>query len=436
VALGQSGALSPATHTEAFVPARVNRRTIAAGAIGTVLEWYDFGVYAFLATVLAKHFFPAGDTATSLIAAFGVFASGYLMRPVGAVAIGHIGDRIGRRPALIVAVTGMAVATAAIGVVPTYETIGLTAPVLLTALRLIQGVAVGGEYTGAVVFLVEAAPARRRALVAGAALASGVIGVLLASGAAALLTNLMTTAAFDDWGWRLLYAPAPLLGAVGVLLRRRLAADGIDRDVAARRLPIVSTVRDHWPSLLRVMALTTTSAVGNYTVFVYGPTYLETVAGLSDAAALDINTATTAAMFVLILVFAWLADRIGRRPVMMFGAGGVVLCTYPLFMLFGSGDPAQVLAAQLGFAVLIGAVGGGLAAIICELFPRDVRYTGVSVGYGITFGVLGGTAPLVATSLIDLTGNRLSPAFAMMVAGGVTLAALWLTPETKDRALD
>lgn len=416
--------------------AQVNKRTIAAGAIGSTLEWYDFGVYAFLAVVLAKHFFPTGDPTVSLIAAFGVFAGGYLMRPVGAVVLGHIGDRVGRRTALIIAVAVMGVATAAIAVVPTYETIGVAAPILLTTLRLLQGVAVGGEYTGAVVFLVEAAPARRRALIGAAALGSGVIGVLLASGAAALLTNLVTADAFTDWGWRLLYAPAPLLGLVGVLLRRRAAVAGIDRAVEARELPIVVAVRDHWPSLLRIMGLTATNAVGNYTVFIYGATYLQTVAGLPRAVALDINTATTAVLFVFLLFFAWLADRIGRRPVMVFGAGGLLLFTYPLFMVFAMGDPALAIAAQIGFAVFIGAMGGGVAAAMCELFPRAVRYTGVSVAYGLTFGLVGGTAPLIATTLIDVTGDRLSPAFYMMLAAGIGLVTLWYTPETRDRSLD
>ncbi len=418
------------------MPAHVNRRTIAAGTIGTILEWYDFGIYAFLATVLAKYFFPTADPTVSLIAAFGVFASGYLMRPVGAVVLGHIGDRVGRRPALILAVAVMGAATAAIAVVPTYETIGLAAPILLTMLRLLQGVAVGGEYTGSVVFLFEAAPPHRQALVSGAALASGVVGVLCASGAAALLTNLLDTDAFTDWGWRLLYAPAPLLGVVGVLLRRRIGDTDIDRGAEERGVPIVAVLRDYRPALLKVMGLTAINAVGNYTVFIYGSTYLQTVAGLSPAMALDINTATTAILLVLILSFAWLADRIGRRPVMIFGALGSVVCTYPLFVLFGTGSPLLAFVAQVGFAVCIGAVGGGAAATMCALFPRAVRYTGVSVGYGLTFGVLGGTAPLVATSLIDVTGNHLSPAFYMMLAAAITLIALWRIPETKDRPLD
>lgn len=418
------------------MPAKVNRRTIAAGTVGTILEWYDFGVYAFLATVLAKHFFPAGDQAVSLIAAFSVFASGYLMRPVGAVILGHIGDRVGRRQALILAVAVMGAATAAIAFVPTYETIGLAAPILLTMLRLLQGVAVGGEYTGSVVFLAEAAPIQRQALVSTAALASGVVGVLCASGAAALLTNVLSPDAFNDWGWRLLYAPAPLLGVVGVLLRRRIGLTDINRSAEKGDLPILAVVRDHWPALSKVMGLTAINAVGNYTIFVYGATYLQTVAGLSASVALDINTATTAVLFVLLLAFAWLADRIGRRPVMIVGALGSVVCTYPLFILFGAGDPILALAAQIGFAVCIGAVGGGAAATMCALFPRDVRYTGVSFGYGLTFGVLGGTAPLVATSLIDITGNDLSPAFYLVVAASITLVAVWRIPETKGRGLD
>jgi MHS family proline/betaine transporter-like MFS transporter len=193
------------------------------------------------------------------------------MRPVGAVVLGHIGDRVSRKAALILSTAMMAVATGAMAVLPTYQTIGIGAPLLLTALRLVQGLAVGGEYTGSVVLLVEAAPPNRRALLGTVALIGGTIGVMAASGAAALFAAALTPEQFVDWGWRLLYLPAPLLGIVGVLLRRRLVGEA---NAHVPRLPIVAAVREQGRTLLRVIGICTATAISNYTVFIYGATYL------------------------------------------------------------------------------------------------------------------------------------------------------------------
>ncbi|MCP4384061.1 MAG: MHS family MFS transporter, partial [Hyphomicrobiales bacterium] len=400
----------------------------------SVLEWYDFGVYAFLAPVLAAHFFPTGNNATSLIATFGVFAGGYLMRPIGAVILGHIGDRISRKAALVVSVTLMAASTTAIAVLPTYATIGIAAPIMLTLLRLLQGLSVGGEYTGAVVYVGEAAPKDHRALFCSIALASGVVGVLAASGAASVVADALTSQAFADWGWRLLYAPAPLIGLIGFLVRRGIAEDRMKAGRA--QLPIIATVRNHGGSLLRVAGLTTASSVGNYMVFVYGPTYLTESVGLPRTEALTIATGGNAVLIAAIVGFAWLADRFGRRPVLLFGSIGLLVLSYPLFTLLHSGEPALVIVGQAAFAILIGAIGGAVSAVMVELFPRDVRYTGTSFAYGLTLGVLGGTTPLVATALIDVTGSAISPAFYLMFAAAVTVIAALLTPETRDRRFD
>lgn len=414
------------------MPERADRRTIAAGAIGSVLEWYDFGIYGFLATVLARDYFPTGNPTISLIAAFGVFAGGYLMRPIGAVILGHIGDRVSRKTALIVSVLTMTAATGAIALLPTYGTVGIAAPVLLTAFRLVQGLAVGGEYTGAVVLLVETAPPGRRAFIGSMALTSGTVGVLLASGAAALLANLVTPQAFADGGWRLLYAPAPLLGIVGFLLRRGLATGAVDGAVKERRIPVVSAFRDHGLALLRVAGLAGMLAVANYMVFIYGATYLTTVAGIAQAEALSLTSAGNAVLVAVYVVFGLLADRIGARRMMLIGAGALIVLSYPLFTLLHRGSPVPTMGGLVGFALCLGGVGAGLAVTMCALFPPAVRYTGVSLGYGLSFGILGGTTPLVATTLIDVTGYDLAPAFYVMLAALMGLVALLFTPESKS----
>lgn len=369
-----------------------------------------------------------------MIATFGVFAGGYLMRPLGAVLLGHIGDRVSRKAALIVSVSLMTISTTAIALLPTYAVIGIGAPVLLTMLRLLQGLSVGGEYTGAVVLLGEAAPGNRRALFCSIVVASGVVGVLAASGAATIGSYALSTEAFDDWGWRLLYAPAPLVGVIGFLLRRGLVESAaINRP---RSLPIVTTVKEHGRALLQVAGITAAAAIGNYMIFVYGPTYLTRDAGLPRSEALAITTVGNAALIVTIIAFAWLADRIGRRPVMLFGSIGLLLLPYPLFSLLRSGDLGLMIASQIAFAVLIGAIGGGLSAVMVELFPKAIRYTGTSLAYSIPLGILGGTTPLVATTLIDVTGSDISPVFYLMVAAAVCVVTVTLTPETKGRRLD
>lgn len=243
---------------------------------------------------------------------------------------------------------------------------------------------------------------------------------------------LLTPEQFADWGWRLLYAPAPLLGIVGVLLRRRLVGAA---DARAPQLPIVATVREHGGTLLRVIGLCTGTAIGNYAIFIYGPTYLITVMKVPEAEALAVTTTGNAVVIVCAILFALLADRIGRRPVLLFASIGLLVVSTPLFVALRSGalSPTVVF---LGFAVFVGAAAGGIGAIITELFPRAVRYTGVSVGYGLALGILGGTTPLVITSLIDLTGNDFVPAFYIMFAAAITAATVFFTRETGKQPLD
>jgi MHS family proline/betaine transporter-like MFS transporter len=418
---------------------RIKPQALAAGAIGNVLEWYDFAIYGFLAPIMAAQFFPSDNKVTSLIAAFGVLAAGYFMRPVGGLLIGHIGDRMGRKPALTLSIAMMAVPTGLIAVLPDYAAIGIAAPLLLTLIRLVQGVSVGGEYTGSIVFLTEHAPRARRALVGSAGLISGNCGVLLASAVAALLSTALPADDLADWGWRLAFLPGPIIGVVGIVLRRHIHE--VDRlpgpdERGAARTPIGEVLRDHRKAMIELFALSAAIGVAYYIAFVYLTTYLSDVVGSPRAEALDMNTAAIVFLILCMPGFAWLSDRIGRRPVMLAGSGGLALLSYPLFLLLHSGDARLELAGDFSFAFLIAAFGGPAAARMVELFPHRVRFTGVSVGYSLPMGVIGGSTPLVATWLIAETGNPFSPAFYLMAFALLGVVALLFTPETNRRDLD
>lgn len=417
---------------------RIKPQVLAAGAVGNVLEWYDFAIYGFLAPIMAAQFFPTGDKVTSLIAAFGVLAAGYFMRPIGGLLIGHIGDRMGRKPALILSITMMAVPTGLIAILPDYAAIGIAAPLLLTLIRLVQGVSVGGEYTGSIVFLTEHAARNRRGLVGSAGLISGNCGVLLASAVAALLTSLIPPDDLADWGWRLAFVPGPIIGVLGIVMRRHIpdADHKSAAEASDARTPIGEVLRNHRKAMLELTALSSAIGVAYYIAFVYLTTYLTDVVKTPGAEALEMNTAAIVVLILCMPFFAWLSDRIGRRPVMLAGSGGLLVFAYPLFMLLHSGDASLELLGDFSIAILIAALGGPAAARMVELFPHRVRFTGVSVGYSLPMGVLGGSTPLVATWLIAETGNDFSPAFYLMVFAAIGAVSLLVTEETRQKDLD
>ena len=312
-----------------------SRRAILSGAVGNALEWYDFAVYGYFASVIGARFFPAEDPVASLMATFGVFAAAFLARPFGSVVFGHVGDRFGRRSALILSVTLMATTTTLVGLLPTYETIGAAAPILLVALRLLQGLSVGGEHTTSVIFLVEHAPPKRKALYGSFAVVAVAVGTLLGSAVGALLEILLEPAALSAWGWRIPFLLGAVLGVATFILRRSIAADA---PAARQDLPIVRLFREDWRELLRGIGISATTAVTFYLTFVYLITYIERIDALSASTALRINTINMAALIVVFLASGLLADRIGLKAVLVAGAVCAIVFPWPLFLLLESGD--------------------------------------------------------------------------------------------------
>jgi len=398
------------------------RRVVAAGMIGNVLEWYDFAIYGYFATAIGKHFFPHEDAVAQLLSAFGVFAVGYMMRPVGGVIIGHIGDKFGRRAALTFSVAAMAVPTFLIGLLPGYETLGLLAPIALTLLRMVQGLSVGGEYTSSMVFLIEHAPHGRRGLM-GALISCGACGgILLGSAVGASFASVMSTAALEAWGWRIPFLLGLVVGIAGYLLRRHVQETV--PTVKRQRAPIVETLQEHWRLVLGLAGLSVFNAVGFYVSFVYLVSWLQMADGIAPARALEINSISMAILLPVMIVAGLLNDRFGRKPFMMLACVLGFVGAVPLFWLLHDPSPLSAQIGQLGLVVIIGLYCGTQPTIMVESTPLAVRCTAVSLGYNICLGIIGGLTPLAATWLVERTENQIAPAFLIMAAATITFVTL------------
>ena len=409
------------------------------GVIGNIMEWYDFALYGYFAPVLANLFFPSKDPAVSLISTFGVFATGFLMRPVGAAIFGHFGDRMGRRKALSASVLLMAIATASMGLLPTYAQIGVTATVLLMLLRLLQGISAGGEFTGSISFLVEHAPPSRRGFIGSWTTFSGVSGMLLGSGTGALVTFYLSNEALNSWGWRIPFLLGILTGAAGLYLRSGVEESPMFKKLKESgkvvRAPLKVAFRDFHKEILTAIGVNWVNAAVFYTVWVYNTTYLVTVTDLPLSSALLINTLSMLFLIVCIPIMGSLSDRVGRKPLLLSGSIGVAFLAYPLYYLLSQGTFGSALAAQLVFVIPISMLQGTMPTAMVELFPTSSRYSALSISYNIAFAIFGGTAPLVATQLISMTADPLSPSFSLILAAVVSLFFIASMKERYQEAL-
>ena len=404
------------------------RRVIVAGMIGNVLEWYDFAVYSFFATAIGQQFFPHQDRVAQLISAFGIFALGYLMRPLGGAVTGHIGDRFGRRAALTFSVAAMAIPTFLIGLLPGYGTLGLLAPIALTLLRMVQGLSVGGEYTSSMVFLVEQAPDGRRGLMGALTACGAIAGILLGSAVGAAFAANMSAAALQTWGWRIPFLLGLVVGVIGYVLRRQMP-ETIAKP-RCERAPIVETLHDHWRAVLGFASLSVFMAVGFYVNFVYLVSWLQHADRFAPARALEINTFSMAVLTIVTVVSGLLADRFGRKPLLLLATMLGFIGALPLFWLLDHPSIWLAQLGQLGLALIVGLYAGTQPAILVEAAPLQVRCTAVALGYNISLGVIGGLTPLVASWLVARTGDEIAPGFLMMAAAAISFVTILRFPET------
>lgn len=410
-------------------PAKIRgarRKALVAGGIGNFVEWFDFGLYAQFAVIIGAQFFPSDDPSASLLASFSAFAVGFLARPIGGIIFGQIGDRIGRRTALSAAVLLMAGATVAIGVTPNYETIGLAAPALLIAWRILQGASAGGEYAGSSSFVVEYAPPRKRALFGSVNPASVALGTATGAVVGLIVTNSMDAVTLEDWGWRIPFLVAGPIGLIGLYLRLRIQETPEFEAVkeaarAAKHPPIVRAFQLGRRPLIILFLWSVMNAVGFYLLSGYMPTYNTETLGLERSDALLAYIGSLIVFAIMCPIAGALADRWGRRRVAVLAAAFLGLSAVPCFILMGAGGVGAALAGQSIYAIGIAAVSLITPMLMVELFDAEIRYTASALAYNLAYAVLGGTAPLVATWLIASTGNPIAPSFYVVIVSVVGL---------------
>lgn len=429
----------PIGHPEA-VPAPVLRRAIAASALGNATEWFDYGIYAYGVVYISAALFP-GEAAEATLFALATFAISFLVRPLGGIFWGPLGDRYGRKTILALTILLMSAATVCVGLIPTYQSIGFWAPAILVFLRMVQGFSTGGEYGGAATFMAEYSPDDRRGF-CGSFLEFGTLagfsfGALLMLGFSLWLGE----QAMYDWAWRIPFFVAGPMGLIGMYLRSRMEDTPIFREIEAHHEtePAVSTELRHlltryWRPLLTMGGLVVALNVVNYTLLSYMPTYLQRRLGLGTDAALIVPIIGMLFMMVFVPFAGALSDRVGRKPLWWFSLIGLFVAAVPLYYLMASGFYGAII----GFALLGLLYVPQLATISATfpaMFPTHVRFAGFAVSYNVATSLFGGTAPAFNSWLIGWTGNEIMPAFVMMVACVVGMIALRRTPETAGQSL-
>lgn len=394
-------------------------RNIMAGALASMFEWYDYAVYGYFAVIIGKNFFPAEDSLTEVMSAFAVFATGFIMRPLGSILFGYIGDKFGRRHALSLSVIMMAIPTCLLGLLPTYQQIGISAPILLVIIRLVQGLAVGGNYGGSFVFSIEHAKPHKEGFAGSLVMVGVIVGILLGSAMATLFSHLLSVDSLNAWGWRIPFLLGIVALFVGVYIKEYTTEtpcfqeiqDEIDKRSG---FPLTILLRQYKYKIAQAIGFILFDVVGIYIFFFFLTTFLTTHRSMPLHTVLTMNTINLICMVVFIPLFGILADRVGYKKLMFAVAFSFLVLSYPAFVIFSEGTLTLCWLMQLLFAIIMAAVYGVLPVAIVELFPVEIRYSASSFVCNISAAIFGGTAPWFATWLISETGLLTAPAFYLM----------------------
>ncbi|HKX08229.1 MAG TPA: MFS transporter [Stellaceae bacterium] len=433
--------MSTAASAEGAVPsateiARLRRRAVLSCLVGNLFELYDFGVYGYFAASIGRAMFPSADPVASVLSSFATYGVGFLMRPVGALVIGSYGDRYGRKSALVVTVTLMATATGLTGLVPSYASIGIFAPILLVLCRLAQGFSTGGEWGGAASFMVEYAPGGQRGFYGSLQQVSTGLGQLLSISMTLILSSLLDQQALGTWGWRIPFIVGFLLAPVGYYLRSRVSESPVfERSVARRETlhaPVQTALTVHRKAVATAFGITVIWTAGTFIFLTFMLTFAQQQLHMDPKTASAAATLAAMVNVICLPIVGTLSDRFGRKPFLTASAAGFLLLAYPAFLLvvtersFGA-----LLAAQATGAFLYALINGSASAMLCELFPTHVRYSALSIGYNGAVMIFGGFAPFIATWLIKTTGALTAPSFYVMACAFVSLMVIL---RLKDRA--
>jgi MFS transporter, MHS family, proline/betaine transporter len=418
---------------------RLRQRAVLSCIIGNFFELFDFAIYGFFAAAIGHTFFPSDDPVISVLKSFATYGVGFIMRPIGAVVVGAYGDRKGRKAALVVTIVFMACATGATGLIPGYQTIGLWAPVLLVLCRLLQGFSTGGEWGGATSFLVEYAPEGRRGFFGSWQQFSVGVGLLAGSAAASAITYSLAPDAVNAWGWRVPFVAGALIAPVGYYLRSKVSeTPAFARTVETHTVsasPLRATFTTHRGAVASGFGLTIIWTVASYLFLTFMPTFAVQQLHMAPTAALLSNSLAILVYTILTPIMGAWSDRVGRKRLLLAAAGIYFVAGYPLFLLITvQGTFVALLCAQMVAAATLALFSGPAPALLCELYPTNIRYTSLSIGYNLAVMLFGGFAPFIATLLIQQTGNPIAPTYYLIVCALVSIVAIGrITDKYRER---
>ncbi len=414
------------------------RRVILSCMVGNALEWYDFALYGYFATTIGQLFFPEISVFASLMATFGIFAAGFIMRPLGGIIFGHIGDKVGRKNALLWSIYLMAIPTTLIGVLPTYAQVGWLAPLFLTFIRLAQGLSMGGEFTGSMIFVVEHAEPNDRGLYGSWVVFSLLVGILIGSAVATSTCYFLSKDQLMAWGWRIPFLLSIAGGFVGSIMRQTVHEPKqftqAKKNLKEHSTPLVELFRNHLKTIAYVVAIELTLSIGFYIIVTFINNFLTALLHFDMVTSLMMTTISMVAMGAVIPFSGLLSDKIGRKAVLIPSALAFTCFAYPLFT-FLEGSFTTALFAQISLSFIMGSFFAPIPATLVELFPVTVRYSGLSISHSISMAAFGGSAPLIATGLIQLTNNNAAPAIYLAIASLISAISLFFMKDRFKSAL-
>lgn len=422
------------------------KRVVGSSFLGNFIEWFDYASYSYLATVIALVFFPSEDRTVAVMSTFGVFALSFLVRPIGALFWGNMGDKKGRKWALSISILLMSGATFLIGCLPSYAMIGVGAPLLLLLLRMVQSFSAAGEYAGAATFIAEYAPTNHRGFYCSMVPASTAAGLLVGSLFASAMFNIWGADSqfVVEWGWRIPFWLAGPLGYITHYIREHLedspVYEQMQNDLKAKGLkgedkPIRTLFKKHLKKLIISFGACVLNAVGFYAVLTYLPNYLETTLNYDPALASIITNIVLVVYIAFIFLSGRVSDRFGRKKMLIGACVGFIVLTIPAFMLLSTMNFVIILAVELVMCLMLTINDGTLASYLNETFPTDVRYSGFALSFNLANAIFGGSASYISFWLISATGNNIAPAFYMVFIAVIALVAMILSHEHTGKDL-
>lgn len=411
---------------------------VAAGIVGNIMEWFDYGIYGYFAVAISINFFPSNDPMVSLILSFMVFGLGFVARPIGGFIFGHYGDKIGRKNTLSITVILMGVSTFIMGILPTYAQIGVAAPIILALARMLQGISAGGEWGSAVSFLGEYSKPNNRAFIVSFSQVGSAIGLLLGSLTGMLFTTIFSTEVLNAWGWRIAFLFGIVIALFGYFMRRGVEETPVflkaKESKSFSEKPLSEAFKHHRLGMVTCFLLMSGAFVTYWLILSFMPTYISEFLKLPLSVGYSLTAITLVSYIITLPIAGYLADKIGRKPLMLAGSGGILIFSYPLFSILANANSYGTMVVVVCLLAIIFALFQGPNTVaMSEIFPAKVRVSGFSVPYQLASAVFAGTAMMAATWLIDKTGNVMAVPVYMCITMVITfLATIFLYRETKD----